>query len=794
MKFIFKADKMKIDTIKEESIIFPWNPDYITGLDSIDSQHKNLLIVFNKLVLDLLNKSNEKNLNEIFYEFICYVDDTFRNEEILWTEYFDTDKWLQAHKIAHSNIIESLFGLMNKLNNEITIEKIDEIISLFIKWIDYHMLSSDMQMAKVVLSKHLGVSISDAKKGMLDEFSDSFFTPINESLQKLKLNRSMKYSNKYWELEHNTNNLIPNPNNLKSSSDTLELPASINLFTQMFQNSKHAILICDKDNNIISINPVFSDITGYSAESVIGKNPKILASGKHNSDFYHEMWESLNETGQWCGEIYNKRANGDIYPEMLSIYSVKGEGSNIEHYFAMFNIINSNKIVYKKSHYDMLTNLPNRYMFNDLLENEIEYAKNTQSSFALLFIDLDNFKDVNDTLGHEVGDVILMKSAYRIQKQVRKSDTVAHFGGDRYVVLLSNTKDTLEIEFIANTIITALKEPFAQRESQIYLTSSIGIALYPSDGEDVSHLLKRADQAMYMAKKYHNRYLYFTPSMQVNADKRRTLISDLHEAVKYKQFEIYYQPIVDMKTLKIKKAEALIRWNHPKFGLVSPDDFISLAEEIGLIVEIGDWVYYEATRQTKLWNDKYDSEFKISINKSPIQFRSESKIEQWIEHLEKIGLSTKNVVIEITESNFMENESNTIEKLIHLNNAGYGLSLDDFGTGYSSLSYLQKFNVDYIKIDRSFVSSITLDSKNITLCEAIIVMAHKLGIKVIAEGIETNYQYNFLADKKCDYGQGYLFSRPVSAQEFEKLLHLSNSNVSNSGISTWQFAELNLVQ
>lgn len=551
------------------------------------------------------------------------------------------------------------------------------------------------------------------------------------------------------------------------------------LATQIYLNSNQAILISDVNNNIISVNPAFTKITGHSAEQVIGKNPKILASGRHDKVFFDTMWRSINEFGQWSGEIYNKRENGEIYPEILMINTVKNHSGKIDHYFALFDDISEKKraqeLIYEKLNYDSLTKLPNRSLFNEMLQKEIKRSHRLKSSFALLFIDLDHFKNVNETLGHEIGDVLLIKATHRIAQQIQGNNTISHFGGDKYTVILSDIKDTIDIDLISGGIITTLSEPFELQGNRIYISASIGIALYPNDAEEASHLLKKADQAMYMAKKMgRSCFHYFTPSMQEFADKRRNLINDLHDAITFNQFEVYYQPIIDLKTMKTNKAEALIRWNHPKYGIVSPNDFISLAEESGLIIELGNWVYYEATRQTKLWQDKFDPEFQISINKSAVQFRSSAKVEDWIDHLNKIGLSAQSTIIEITESNFMENESNTVEKLFRLHDAGFGLSLDDFGTGYSSLSYLQKFNVDYIKIDRSFISSLSPDSKNITLCESIIIMAHKLGIKVVAEGIETTFQHQFLTELECDYGQGYLFSCPVTAQNFEKLLHVWN--------------------
>lgn len=544
----------------------------------------------------------------------------------------------------------------------------------------------------------------------------------------------------------------------------------------IYRNSRQAIFITDINNNIISINAAFTEITGYSEEYVIGKNPKILSSGKHDKNYFAEMWKSIQETGHWSGEIYNKRKNGEIYPELLMINTIKGKDGSVDHFFAFFDDITekkrSDELIFEQANYDPLTKLPNRHMFKELLDQEIKRSRRSNTSFALFFIDLDRFKEVNETLGHEIGDVLLVEASQRIMRQTREADSLSRFGGDKYTIIFPDTKDPIALERVAQDIIDDLSKSFLLGVNRIYISASIGITIYPNDADNASELLKNADQAMYMAKKAgRSCYSYFKPTMQEIAQRRQLLINDLHNALAYKQFQVYYQPIIDLKTRQIRKAEALIRWNHPINGLISPNDFIPLAEESGLIIDIGDWVYKEATRQTKIWQEKYHCDFQISVNKSPVQFRSSSKIEDWIAHLSEIGLSGESSVIEITEGILMENEERIVHKLLKLRDLGMKISLDDFGTGYSSLSYLKKFDIDYVKIDRSFISNLTPDSQDMALCEAMIVMAHALDIKVIAEGIETEEQHLLLSAMKCDYAQGYLYSRPVPAEEFEKLLN-----------------------
>ena len=535
-------------------------------------------------------------------------------------------------------------------------------------------------------------------------------------------------------------------------------------------------MICDMNNKIISINPAFTEVTGYTIDEVAGEDPKILSSGRHGDTFFQEMWDTILKEGQWQGEVYNRRKNGEIFPGLLMINTVQDYRGEIDHYFAIFDDISEQKradtLIFQQANFDALTQLPNRRMFLEKLDDEIKRSQQSGIPCALLFIDLDHFKEINDTMGHETGDKLLLEASQRIVKGIHRNDAVAHLGGDKFAVIVSKVKELTGLEKKAQKLIDALSHPYRLDGNTIHASASIGLTLYPYDAEDVSTLLKHAEQAMYMVKRSgRGRYGYFTPEMQAQARQRQRMLVDLHQALAVGEFEICYQPIVDLEGGAICKAEALLRWHHPKLGAVSPEVFIPLAEESGLIIEIGDWVYREATRQAKAWQERYEPAFQISINKSPVQFREADTVERWSEHLNAIGLPGSNSVIEITESFMMEHEGLVAEKLAQLRERGVSISLDDFGTGYSSLAYLQKFQIDYLKIDKSFVSHLDPDTaSDATLCEAIITMAHKLGIKVIAEGIETSYQQQLLAGMKCDYGQGYYFSKPVSAAAFEKLL------------------------
>ncbi|MES2127742.1 MAG: EAL domain-containing protein [Pseudomonadota bacterium] len=432
----------------------------------------------------------------------------------------------------------------------------------------------------------------------------------------------------------------------------------------------------------------------------------------------------------------------------------------------------SEALIWQQANFDTLTQLPNRRMFHDRLEHDILKCRRDGLRIAILFIDLDHFKEVNDTLGHHQGDVLLVDAARRIRSCVRESDTVARLGGDEFTVILAELEDVNRVDAIAQQILDVLQAPFALGQEQAFVSASIGITLYPDDARDIGDLLKHADQAMYAAKGAgRNRFSYFTPALQVAALNRMRLTNDLRAALKGRQFKLYFQPIVHLRTGRIHKAEALIRWQHPQRGLVSPLEFIPLAEASGLILDIGEWVFREAAGWIRRWRGDHHSQFQVSINQSPLEFQREGRgYESWFEHLRELELDGASMVVEITEGLLLDASSGVTDKLLQLRDAGIQVALDDFGTGYSSLSYLKKFDIDYLKIDRSFTRNLAPESSDMALSEAIIVMAHKLDLRVIAEGVETPAQRDLLLAAGCDYGQGYLFAKPMPGEEFDALL------------------------
>ncbi len=548
------------------------------------------------------------------------------------------------------------------------------------------------------------------------------------------------------------------------------------LASLVYRATSEGMLVLDPKGFILDVNPAFVRLRGQHESEVIGRHVRCLNSSCHDREFYRSMWRSVLETGRWQGEHWGQRKNGELYPEWLSINTSYTEDGEVYRRVMIFSNIAEIKraeaIIWKQANFDKLTDLPNRQMFHDRLEQSIKKSKRANTRACLLFLDLDRFKEINDTLGHAVGDELLKEAARRLNSCVRQSDTVARLGGDEFTVLIDDIHDTRDVERVAQKILRRLSEPFHLGMETVFISTSIGITFYPDDATEADVLLNNADQAMYAAKaEGRNRSCYFTASMQEQAQTRMRLVNDLHVALDQKQFYLTYQPIVDLSTGRIAKAEVLLRWNHPTRGLIPPSEFVPLAEETGIIRGIGDWVFCEATRQARRWRHDYSEQLQLSVNISPVQFRHEGiDFSHWLQHLDGLGLEGEAVIIEITEGILLDSAVRIDQQITAFHNAGIQVSLDDFGTGYSSLSYLGKFAIDYLKIDQSFVANLRPQGPDLALCEAIILLAHKLGLKVVAEGIETRAQYELLAAAGCDFGQGFLFSKPLLSEDFAALL------------------------
>jgi diguanylate cyclase (GGDEF)-like protein/PAS domain S-box-containing protein len=557
---------------------------------------------------------------------------------------------------------------------------------------------------------------------------------------------------------------------------------ALKLSASVYENCSEGMMVTDIDNKIVAVNPAFTRISGYSLADVRGQTAAWLAATRHGPDFHQAVWAALEEHGHWQGEVWARRKNGEEYVTWLTINTIYHDNGEPFQRVVLFSDITEKKkseeLIWQQANFDPLTHLPNRRMFRDRLEQEIKKVRRSGLSLALFFIDLDRFKEVNDTVGHSGGDQLLQEAARRIAACVREADTVARLGGDEFTVILSDLADIRCINRIAETIVERLAMPFVLDKETIYVTASLGITIYPNDAKDTDELIQNADQAMYVAKEAgKNRFSFFTPGMQMAAHKRLQLTKDLRIALSAGQLELYYQPIIHLPTGKIHKAEALLRWNHPELGWVSPAEFVPVAEEFGLIHPVGDWVFREAALQVQAWRMQYDDDFQVSVNQSPIQFRMPNILDGWLRYLAQLGLPGNAIAVEITEGVLLDATANVTAQLLKFRDAGVQVAIDDFGTGYSSLSYLNKLDIDYLKIDQSFTRNLKAGSSDMALSEAIIVMAHKLGLRVVAEGVETDEQRQLLVQAGCDYAQGYLFSRPLPAQAFEQWLDAASGKV-----------------
>ncbi len=537
----------------------------------------------------------------------------------------------------------------------------------------------------------------------------------------------------------------------------------------VIENSPDSISRYLPDGRRIYANPALIAMTEGGEDALLGKTPSESPGGS-NAELYEQKIREVFSSGR--NKQFELRWHDRFGREVCSHIRLTPEfdlAGNVVTVLAIGRDITERlefeKTIWEQANFDILTKLPNRQMFYDRLQQEAQLVTRSGKSLALLLVDLDHFKEVNDTLGHDIGDLLLIEAARRISRSVRASDTVARLGGDEFTVILSELDDTAIASRIAQNIIDKLADPFMLGIEKTYISASIGLSFYPDDTNELDVLFKNADQAMYAAKNSgRNRFSYFTQDLQEAAQIRLRLTNDLRTALSGNQFIVVYQPIIELESGRMHKAEALLRWQHPERGMIDPSGFIGLAEETGLIRAIGDWVFQQAVARALIWRS-YIPDFQISINKSPAQLHQEEQL-SWTDYLQQQGLDPSAIAVEITEGLLLNPEPDVNARLMRLRNAGIQLAIDDFGTGYSSLSYIRRFDIDYIKIDQSYVQHLETDPGDVSLCEAIIAMAHKLDIKVVAEGVETAGQLDVLASRGCDYIQGYLFSKPLTAEAF----------------------------
>lgn len=541
------------------------------------------------------------------------------------------------------------------------------------------------------------------------------------------------------------------------------------------EQSPASVVICNREGLIEYVNPKFEEVSGYSASEIRGKNPNFLRSGMTPLKVYEEMWHEITSGREWRGELCNQRKNGEKYWEQVSVSPLFNEEDEIVHYLAVKEDITQRKHyeeqLLKQANYDSLTGLPNRVLALDRLEQEIRHARRNKGMAGLLYVDLDSFKQVNDSLGHEVGDQLLRLSAERLSACLRDCDTAARFGGDEFIVILSEINGPEDAQIIMQRMVETFKQAFMLKGREIFTTVSIGASLYPADGDRPIVLLKNADAAMYQAKADgKNGYRFFVEAMNRQAEERARIENYLHGALQRREFEVYYQPMIDTETGLIVGSEALLRWFSPALGVVPPTVFIPLAEEKGTIISIGEWVLQQACLDTQHWREEFSADLTVAVNASSRQFREPGFAITVLRSLEQAELEASSVKLEITESLLIDDEVQARINMEKLAAQGVRICIDDFGTGYSSLSYLRKFPIDTLKIDRAFLKNVTSDTGEAALACAIMALGRSLGMTLVGEGIETEAQYQFILNNECHLFQGYYVSPPVSAEEFRDLL------------------------
>ncbi|MED4887512.1 putative bifunctional diguanylate cyclase/phosphodiesterase [Lysinibacillus fusiformis] len=548
------------------------------------------------------------------------------------------------------------------------------------------------------------------------------------------------------------------------------------LILKIFENVSEGIMITDKYKKIVMVNPAFEFVTGYKRDDVVGKTPAVLQSGVHELPFYLEMWEQIRQEGIWQGEIWNRRKTGDVYPEWLTIVCVTNDEGEVTNYCGIFTDLSERKIVEneleKRLLTDSLTDVSNRFAYIERMDNLLESTSAISHSVqhAVYFLDLDRFKQINDTLGHAVGDSILIEVAKRLKQLLKNKDIIARYGGDEFVITLTNVKNVKEAAQFAEQIISSIEKPMMINGQEVFISTSIGVSVYPVDGKNTEELINCADRAMTYSKKNGlNGYSFYFDELQTDAQRVLLLDSELRRAIDNREFELHFQPKIYMDNEQIQGLEALVRWNNERLGFVSPGEFIPYAEETGLIIPLSE-VILEKACEAVIQMQQYGWKIPVAINISSIHFKQQNFLDSIQAILERYNMPANNFEIEVTERTVMNSANETVSKLVRLKQLGFKISIDDFGTGYSSLSYLVRFPLDCLKIDRSFIQHIgSLDEKQ-AVVDAIIQMSHRLKMKVVAEGVEQAQQVDILRKMNCDIIQGYYYSKPLPLNDLMEFM------------------------
>jgi len=546
----------------------------------------------------------------------------------------------------------------------------------------------------------------------------------------------------------------------------------LRLAAAVFDSTLEGVLVTDSGGVIVHVNRAFMSITGYQQDEVLGMRPSKFKSGRHGPDFYERMYKTILAAGQWSGEIWNRRKNGEIYPQWQSIRSIKDDRGSITHFVAVFSDITSIKHSERElahlAHFDALTGLPNRLLFTDRAEQAQTHARRNKQNLALLLIDLDHFKHINDSLGHNIGDEVLKAVSERLAQLMERGVTLARLGGDEFAVLLENPQQAVQAAELAQGVLDGLREPFLIDGQALFLTASIGISIFPNDALSAEQLLRNADAALFQAKSQgRESYALYTEELTAHAQRRVELTGELRRAIVQNELRVFYQPIHNLQTRRIEGVEALVRWQHPQRGMVSPGEFIPIAEQSGLIADIDNWVLTEACRQMRRWLEGSVELSFVAVNVSSRLFGRGDLDRRVAQVLSETGLAPQYLELEVTESAVMEDPEQAIEQMHRLRELGLKLSIDDFGTGYSSLLRLKRMPVQTLKIDQGFVAGLPDDEDDIAIVRAIIALAQAMGMRVLAEGIEQAEQAHFLLNNECELGQGYWFARPMPAEQID---------------------------
>ena len=751
-------------------------------IEEIDFNQVNIILIdlSGKKYLSTLNELSKKNLKGVKIILITPYDLNFFSQVLNNTMFFNL---ILSKPVDISRLQFFMKNECEKIEKRSILEKKNNILA---KVVDLHPARIAVYTIDGVLF-YANTSYLQAYDLTLNHIDNLFFDDISQCnigfatiKDKLQITNTFitqrEENNRWFE---STFYIISNEFIIHSCIDiTAQKQKELQLEQSaiFFENSNEGIIITDSKAKIVSTNRAFSKITGYRQNEVIGKTPSILNSGIHDKHFYENMWESLKNHSTWQGEIWNKRKNGEIYPAWLSIAKALNPKYNEEFYIAIFTDISSLKEADKKIHFyanhDVLTKLANRVQFESHLKSTIESCKRRESKMALFFIDLDKFKDINDTYGHTIGDEMLKIVAKRLEQSIRKEDFIARLGGDEFVLIIKDVKNSEDMITLACKLNENIKEPITLDDKVFFMTLSIGISIFPDHGKDSEDLIKHSDAAMYEVKENgRNSYQLYNQNMTDKISLKVTIQNELKIAISKDEFEMYYQSVVDIKSNQIIGAEALVRWNHKNRGILTPIHFINYIDEGGMSVEFGELVFKKVLHDIQIINSKLQNQdFKIAINIAPEYFFKYTFVDDVISYCKDFSINSKQIELELLETNIMKNSEISQKKIEKLHENGFDISIDDFGTGYSSLSYLKNFKVNKLKIDQSFIRDFLEDNSDKAIVQAIINLANIFNLKVQAEGVETKEHEKLLETLNCNLAQGYFYNKPMSLNKFIDLV------------------------